>query len=97
MMYRNPKILKSAKGAGCTIHSPWCNGDSNTTVAAHSNFQEHGKGRGIKSHDCFVAHACGGCHDWLDKSAATRAEKYDAFCRGMHRTWLRLLQSGVLR
>lgn len=96
-MYRNKKILQSAKGETCTIRSVWCNGNTNTTVAAHSDYQEHGKGKGLKSHDCFVAYSCSRCHDWISQSAASRADKYDAFCRGMHRTWLKLLQNGVLK
>ena len=37
-MYRNQKILKSANGQPCTIHSPWCNGNAETTIAAHSDY-----------------------------------------------------------
>ena len=95
-MYRNKKILKSAKGQPCTVRSVWCNGDTSTTVAAHSNQLAHGKGRGVKCHDIFVVYSCSGCHRWLDESAATRAEKVEAFNAAMHRTWLLLLQNGVL-
>ena len=96
-MYRNKNILKSAKGAPCTVHSVWCNGKFETVVAAHSNQSIHGKGKSIKAHDCFVAYACSGCHRWLDESAASRAEKVEAFNAAMHRTWLLLLQNGVLK
>ena len=95
-MYRNKKILKSAKGQPCTVHSFWCNGKFETVVAAHSNQSAHGKGKGIKAHDCYVAYACSGCHRWLDESAASRGEKVYAFNAAMHRTWLLLLQNGVL-
>ena len=97
VMYRNKKILRSAKGQPCTVRSVWCNGDPATTVAAHSNQSIHGKGKGIKAHDCYVAYACSGCHRWLDESAASRAEKVEAFNAAMHRTWLLLLQNGVLK
>ena len=96
-MYRNKKILKSAKGQPCTVRSVWCNGDTSTTVAAHSNQSIHGKARGLKASDCFVAYACSGCHRWLDESAASRAEKVEAFNAAMHRTWLMLVQNGVLK
>ena len=97
MMYRNKKILQSAKGQPCTIRSVWCKGDPKTTVAAHSNQSIHGKGGKLKAHDCFVAYACSDCHRWLDESTASRAEKVEAFNAAMHRTWLLLLQNGVLK
>ena len=96
-MYRNKKILQSAKGQPCTVRSVWCNGDHATTVAAHSNQSIHGKSRGMKAHDCYVAYTCSGCHRWLDESAASRADKVEAFNAAMHRTWLLLLQAGVLK
>ena len=96
-MYRNKKILMSAKGQPCTVHSIWCNGNPETTVAAHSNQSIHGKSRGMKAHECYIAYACSDCHRWLDESAASRAEKVEAFNAAMHRTWLLLLQNGVLK
>ena len=96
-MYRNKKILQSAKGQSCTVRSVWCNGDPATTVAAHSNQSIHGKSRGMKAHECYIAYACSDCHRWLDEGAASRAEKVEAFNAAMHRTWLLLLQNGVLK
>ena len=96
-MYRNKKILQSAKGQKCTIRSPWCNGDQSTTVAAHSNMQLHGKGKGLKAHDCFVAYACSECHRWLDSGPERRREKEEAFFYGHSRTLLILVQSGILK
>jgi ferredoxin len=37
------------------------------TQAAHSNWAEHGKGRGIKASDEFVAALCRTCHAELDQ------------------------------
>jgi len=37
------------------------------TQAAHSNWAEHGKGRGIKASDEFVAALCQTCHAELDQ------------------------------
>ena len=51
----------------------------------------------MKAHDCYVAYTCSGCHRWLDESAASRADKVEAFNAAMHRTWLLLLQAGVLK
>lgn len=57
---RNPHLLKMAQGEPCLLRIPGvCNGDSDTTVAAHSNQSAHGKGNqwsqtslGINGVDC---------------------------------------------
>lgn len=98
--YRNQKILSAAKGEDCTMNSPWCNYNPETVVAAHSNYQEDGKGMGKKSDDLFVAFCCSGCHDWFDgriRDGSTEADRRDAFHRAMKRTWKRLIDRGIIR
>ncbi len=34
--------------------------------AAHSNFSEHGKGKGIKADDKYTIPLCNSCHQWFD-------------------------------
>lgn len=63
------KLRDSARDRPCTGQSDWCNGDPNTTVWAHSNFSEHGKGVGMKAHDIFGAFLCSGCHLWFDTAS----------------------------
>ena len=47
---RNPTLLNMAKGEPCLLRVPGvCNGDSDTTVAAHSNQSAHGKGKAMKA------------------------------------------------
>jgi hypothetical protein len=53
MSYRSQKLLKAARDQACAI----C-GSVGTTVAAHSNLVEHGKGIGIKAPDCLIAWLC---------------------------------------
>lgn len=65
MNYRNKRILDEAQHHACQS----CGSDDDTVVAAHSNQQRHGKGMGIKAHDCFVAYLCAACHYWLDQSS----------------------------
>lgn len=60
--YENRKLLDIARGMVCS----GCGADDGTIVMAHSNASEHGKGKGLKSHDCFVAALCFRCHTWLD-------------------------------
>src|SRR6185369_6740264 len=59
-------IRKSAKGQECTLRFPCCNFDPETTVWAHSNRTQDGKGMGIKSRDEEGCYACSSCHSWLD-------------------------------
>lgn len=59
-------IRKSAKGEACTLRLPVCNGDPATTVWAHSNRAEDGKGMGIKARDEEGCYACHACHAFLD-------------------------------
>ena len=35
--------------------------------AAHSNFSEHGKGKGIKADDKYTIPLCPSCHQWFDQ------------------------------
>lgn len=35
--------------------------------AAHSNFGEHGKGKGIKAYDKYTIPLCQSCHQWFDQ------------------------------
>ena len=88
-MYRNRKILRAANGRPCA----YCGINNGTTVAAHSNRMEDGKGVGLKAHDCFVAFLCANCHREYDSGIMAAGE----FNRAMKRTWLMLLREGILR
>jgi ferredoxin len=61
-MYRNRKVLDAAKNMACHSCGAW----DGTVVMAHSNQQKHGKGMGIKAHDCFIAALCDSCHAIVD-------------------------------
>lgn len=75
-MYRNAKILKEAKNHSCQL----CGALDGSIVAAHSNQLRHGKGRGLKAHDVFVAYICGMCHHQIDQGfAMTRGERVAAW------------------
>jgi len=100
--YRNPKILAHARGQSCTN----CGCEDGTTVAAHSNFSEHGKGRGIKAHDLFSAYLCNRCHSWLDQGTGSdptgvwqgdKEDKREMFMRAMFKTQLILVRDGVMK
>jgi len=78
-----------------------CNYDPETSVWAHSNEYKHGKGKGLKAHDCFGAIACYACHTEYDNGTTmTREQKQIAFENAKDATILWLWQNeiiGVLR
>ena len=100
--YRNPKILRHAKGQECQMKLPGvCNGNPETVVAAHSNSFDDGKGMGTKSHDLFVAYLCDSCHSAYDgQRKVPWMDRYhieEAFYRAMRKTLLILVRDGVLK
>lgn len=97
-MYRNPDLTKTAKNAPCMMNiAGVCNYDESTTVWAHSNLLEHGKGRGVKAHDVFGACLCSSCHMWLDAGMASKEDKEWQFRAAMDKTLLYLWVSGKIQ
>jgi hypothetical protein len=68
--YRNKKHLKNVASLPCQV----CYVEDQTQ-AAHSNWAEHGKGRGIKASDEFTAALCQTCHAELDSGARLSKEQ----------------------
>jgi hypothetical protein len=96
-MYRNSKLLKAARGQSCMIRIPYiCNGDNETTVAAHSNQLIHGKGTSIKAHDCYIAWACSNCHAAIDQGNMSREDKNYYWQQGFERTLLAMFMLGIV-
>lgn len=89
-MFRSKKYLSLARGQDCTVRIPGvCNGNPETTVAAHSNKTRHGKGMGFKARDYYVCWACSACHDVIDGRAMSHLspQEVDEFWqRGFERT-----------
>lgn len=70
---RNQNIMAMAKGKPCLIEIPGiCNHNPETTVAAHSNWHEHGKSLGRKADDQYTVWACSDCHHYIDANPTTR-------------------------
>ena len=76
-----PHLLRMARGMPCLFRIVGvCNHDPGTTVAAHSNWAEHGgKGGARKADDCYSAWACSSCHTWLDSGPADGEVKKTQF------------------
>lgn len=106
-MFRNRALLNlCAKLDTCAHCGGWVGEGS--LAPAHSNLGEHGKGKGLKAHDCFLAALCDACHKWLDNQGgqgkdptgvweSTPADRREVFLRAMSRTWLELWRMGWLK
>lgn len=92
--FRSRRLLDRANGAPCAN----CGAEDGTTVPAHSNHLEDGKGTGLKAHD-LVAHLCYACHNIVDGRvpAVTQAERDLIFYRAVYRTVVYNLQNGYLK
>lgn len=95
-MYRNKKLLEAVRDipvcSGCGKHN------DGTVCAAHSNRLQHGKGRGLKAHDCFIAALCYNCHVSLDQGTSmSREERQDFWQQAHDTTMLWLWMSGKIQ
>lgn len=69
--YRNPHLLTLARSMPCLLRVPdVCMGNTETTVACHSNLSAHGKAGARKADDQFSVWGCMACHRWLDQGPA---------------------------
>jgi len=99
--YRNARITKAAKGEPCTLNTPWCNNNPETTVFCHLNESFAGKGAGQKADDLFGFFGCSTCHDVYD-GRIDKGMKFDAdesWCvlRAVCLTQRRLLDMGIIK
>lgn len=81
---RNRRLLDLARGMPCLLRVPGvCQGGTETTVAAHSNWAIHGKAGARKADDHYSVWSCAACHiGWLDQGRATNAQKLAVFMAG---------------
>lgn len=78
---RNPKRLAAIRKLPCVKcgQSP--------SQAAHSNFGEHGKGKGIKADDKYTIPLCYKCHQWFDQYRGMGlVESREWFCQMLEKT-----------
>lgn len=93
------KLREIARGQPCMIRVRGiCTGGGEDSVWCHSNSQRHGKGMGIKAHDCYGAIGCFACHSYIDNDKdGSREEKQWAFLQGFERTILYLWTQGLVK
>ena len=87
---RSKKLLKAVAGLDCQS----C-GAGETVQAAHSNQLKHGKGRGIKASDQYIAALCLRCHFTIDQgSKLSKEERQEMWEKAHRRTVQALLDRG---
>lgn len=79
--YEDKALTDMAAQRPCLLMVPaTCNHRTDTTVACHSNWSEHGgKGGARKADDTYSVWGCSGCHYWLDFGKARAEDKLAAF------------------
>lgn len=92
--FRSQLLRDHAEGDSCAH----CGAEDGTTIPAHSNHQEDGKGMGLKAHD-LTAHLCARCHAIVDgvTPGYTQDERDLIFYRAVYKTTVRNLQRGFLK
>lgn len=101
--FRSKKIRHSAKDELCTMTSPICNYNPETTVYCHSEELEHGKGAGLKSDDRYGFYGCSMCHDWYDGKPVPHGMSADKktrriyFFKAFEKTQVILKNKGLLK
>ena len=88
---RSKKLLQAVASIECQA----C-GRHGYTQAAHSNQSAHGKGRGLKSSDIYIAALCETCHSACDSgSHLTREQRVTLWGEAHIKTVRELVKRGL--
>jgi hypothetical protein len=77
MMFPKTKYVRDKRRLEACRNLPCqhCGAEDGTVVAAHSNEGIHGKGRGIKASDEFIAALCFACHANIDQGKMSKHDR----------------------
>lgn len=79
--------MRDAKRLAAIRKLPCIKCGSSPSQAAHSNFGEHGKGKGIKADDKYTIPLCQVCHRWFDGYfQLTREQSKEWFAQALDKT-----------
>ena len=90
----SPKLRQSAKGQDCTLQTPWCNHDPETTVLCH--LPSDIAGMGSKSDDFHAVFGCAACHQALDQHLMSRGDTLWFSIRALQRTLRIWVEKGLV-
>lgn len=89
---RSPKLLQACRKLPCQH----CSISDGSVCAAHSNQAEHGKGKGIKASDQYVASLCHACHYDVDQGRClSRSERVKLWTDAHFKTVRELVRLGL--
>lgn len=98
MTFRSRSFLDLARGQDCTVLSPVCNRNPETTVTAHNPFGD--RGTGIKCPDWDSCWSCSDCHDVLDGRrnipGSNHLYRTELFALAKRRTQERMWEQGLI-
>lgn len=97
-------LRQSAANQDCTMRSPICNHNNETTVLAHLNKLRFGKGKGLKANDMAALYCCSACHDLLDGRIPsygvdpnlTSDDVYRMALEGVVETHIVMIKNGII-
>jgi len=89
------KLRNSAKGQHCTLRTPWCNHDPETTVLCHLNSTV--KGMGNKGDDFFAVFGCHACHEAIDQHRIEGHARSTYMINALQETHRRWFEMGLLQ
>jgi hypothetical protein len=101
-MYRDRKLLDLAENQECLmrLHSYCMKDQGSTTVAAHDNSLQSGKGMSLKADDSRTVWACYPCHTLFDQGKMDYDDKIKAFELAYTRQiaeWIKIAQNPCLK
>ena len=97
MNFRSRALLSLCYEFDCLLQIEGvCTGG--TGEPCHANWPEHGKGMGMKAHDCYAVPGCRACHMALDQGSKLSGEqRKDIWHRAFWKFLAMLWNRGMLR
>lgn len=97
MTHRNRQLLDQAHDAPCFLLLGAKGCGNHPSVPCHSDMLEHGRGAGLKSHDCLAVPGCPACHAIFTRAHLGHAGYLEAWGRAMARYLVWLWTNGKVR
>jgi hypothetical protein len=104
--WESPRLIDALHRVSINGDSTCANCGASGTEPAHGNEGQLGKGKGKKSHDCFIAELCHFCHMYIDNQATgdptgrygnTNEERRECWTRAYFVTVLRWARRGWIK
>lgn len=94
---RSRSLLDLAHEAPCCLQLGVKGCGANPSVPCHSDMLAHGRGAGMKSHDCLAIPGCPACHEAFTRKRLGKDGYLVAWANGMARFLVWAWKNGKLR